>query len=681
MEQQLREVRRLLEKQYLKNAPQNDQQDVSRKPMANNLLQARKPASMPVNEADSARKTRACQIVPEPLLNSADLQVLRIPKSNSEIRQIIKAIHLNDFLRRLDELQVSAMVECFRSVSYHPRETVISEGSVGTTMFIVAEGELLVTQCSHHLRTLSMGDVFGELAILYNCKRTATVKAIGHVKLWEIHRQTFRTIMANNSRQKRQDTLRLLKETQTLKQMSDAQLSRIIDSMEECKFLPGDLIASDNGKGTDFYIILRGEVQVTQRMNGKDDLIGIMRTGEYFGELSPLRDIYKTTTFRAIGEVTCITMTREDFEDMYPFDAVESSDIESPTTEGLALTEIRRYSSGFIPDCSKPIRLTDLEPVVYQDGVHVGKAVTLGAGGYGRVELVTCRTWRPGGYLALKKVSKEHIVRSRQQEHIRTERRVLQRSQSPFIVRLFQTFKDNKYVYLALEFCGGGELWTKLREVKKFTEEVAVFCCACVVEGLDYLHANGVIYRDLKPENLMLDKHGYVKMVDFGFAKELRKGEKTYTFCGTPEYLAPEILRNEGHDFAVDFWMLGILAFEMMVGRPPFCNNSDPRTIYGKILDGAINFPSSLSEASCSLISKLCRPRPGQRLGNNRNGIRGLRKHRWFNKVNWKKLSSRQLDAPTLPLIKQGPPYVNFKRYSIAQCSAEEEFSGWDEDF
>ncbi|KAJ1158496.1 hypothetical protein NDU88_011184 [Pleurodeles waltl] len=102
---------------------------------------------------------------------------------------------------------------------------------------------------------------------------------------------------------------------------------------------------------------------------------------------------------------------------------------------------------------------------------------------------------------------------------------------------------------------------------KKFPEEVAVFCCACVVEGLDYLHASGVIYRDLKPENLILYKHGYVKMVDFGFAKELRKGEKTYTFCGTPEYLAPEILRNEGHDFAVDFWMLGILAFEMMVGR------------------------------------------------------------------------------------------------------------------
>ncbi|XP_069461622.1 cGMP-dependent protein kinase 2-like isoform X2 [Ambystoma mexicanum] len=629
MEQQLRELRKQLEKQYLKNGPPVDQQGFGHA-----------PESSTIEEADTARKTRSCQIVPEPLLNSTDLQVPKTPKSNSEIRQIIKAIHVNDFLRRLDELQVSAMVACFRSVDYGPRETVISEGSVGTSMYIVAEGELLVTQCRRHQRTLSTGDVFGELAILYNCKRTATVKAIGQVKLWEIHRQTFRTIMAKNSRQRRQDTLRLLKETRALKGLSDTQLSRIIDSMEECKFLPGDVIARDDGKGTAFYIILRGEVQVTQRENAKEELTGILSVGDYFGELSPLLNTSRTTTHRAVGEVTCITMTKEDFEDMYPFDAVESCDMDSPTND--VLPPMRRSSSGLITDClSKPLRLKDLEPVLYQEGKHAGMPVTLGAGGYGRVELVTCGTWRPGTFLALKKISKEHVIRTRQQEHVRTERRVLQRSRSPFIVRLFQTFKDSRYVYLALEFCEGGELWTKLREVKRFHEEATVFCCACVVEALDYLHANGVIYRDLKPENLMMDQHGYVKLVDFGFVKELRKGEKTYTFCGTPEYLAPEILHNEGHDFAVDFWMLGILAFEMMVGRP----------------------------------------RPGQRLGNTKNGIRGLKKHRWFNKLNWKKLSARQLEAPTVSLIKQGPPYVNFRRYSIVQCTAEEEFSGWDEDF
>ncbi|NXW64626.1 KGP2 kinase, partial [Eurystomus gularis] len=182
---------------------------------------------------------------------------------------------------------------------------------------------------------------------------------------------------------------------------------------------------------------------------------------------------------------------------------------------------------------------------------------------------------------ALKRIRKDWVVRTRQQEHVRTERR----GRSPFIVGFFGTFRDGQYVYLLLEFCQGGELWTKLREVRCFEEPVAVFCCACVVEALEYLHGRGIVYRDLKPENLMLDQRGYVKLVDFGFAKELGQGEKTFSFCGTPEYLAPEMLRHEGHDFAVDFWMLGVLAFELLVGRPPF-HSADPQQIYSRILDG-----------------------------------------------------------------------------------------------
>ncbi|KAH1173259.1 hypothetical protein KIL84_017098 [Mauremys mutica] len=323
-----------------------------------------------------------------------------------------------------------------------------------------------------------------------------------------------------------------------------------------------------------------------------------------------------------------------------------------------------------------PLRLQDLAAVRYEDGQHQGLPVVLGTGGFGRVELVRGR----GQLFALKRIRKEHVVRRRQQEHVCTEKRVLERSRCPFIVGLFGTFRDSQDVYMLLEFCPGGELWAKLREVRCFEEEVAVFCSACVVEALDYLHGNGIVYRDLKPENLMLDKQGYIKLVDFGFAKELERGEKTYSFCGTPEYLAPEILRHEGHDFAVDFWMMGILIFEMLVGRPPF-HSAEPQKIYSKILDGVFSFPAYVSEAACSLVSKLCRLRPGQRLGNTSTGIRGIRKHRWFGSVKWKRLALRQVDAPTLALMKQGPPYANFKHVSEDWPPGEEEFSGWDQDF
>ncbi|NXX76886.1 KGP2 kinase, partial [Urocolius indicus] len=294
------------------------------------------------------------------------------------------------------------------------------------------------------------------------------------------------------------------------------------------------------------------------------------------------------------------------------------------------------------------LQLEEVVAVRYAEGPRQGQRVVLGTGGFGRVELVRCREQ----LFAMKRIRKDWVVRTRQQEHVCAERRVLAGSCSPFLVGFFGTFRDRQYVYLLLEFCQGGELWTKLREVRCFEEPLAVFCCACVVEGLQYLHSHGIVYRDLKPENLMLDQRGYVKLVDFGFAKELGPGEKTYSFCGTPEYLAPEMLRHEGHDFAVDFWMLGILTFELLVGRPPF-RGADPQQTYSRILDGIFSFPAFLGEAACSLIAKLCRRRPGQRLGNTDSGFRGIKQHRWFGALKWRKLVLRQLEAPTLRLIRE----------------------------
>nr|XP_060639725.1 putative serine/threonine-protein kinase PRKY [Anolis sagrei ordinatus] len=352
--------------------------------------------------------------------------------------------------------------------------------------------------------------------------------------------------------------------------------------------------------------------------------------------------------------------------------------------DGLASPSSPSPSSGAFPPLPPPpLRLQDLQPVHYQEGERQGQPVVLGTGGFGSVELVRSVCTEEGlaeRLFALKRLRKDHVVQKRQQEHVLMEKRVLLQSRCPFIVRLFATFRDSRHVYLLLEFCQGGELWAKLREARCFSEPVAVFCSACVVEALDYLHSQGIVYRDLKPENLMLDDKGYVKLVDFGFAKALKRGEKTYSFCGTPEYLAPEILRHEGHDFSVDFWTLGVLIFEMLVGRPPF-HSAEPQKIYSKIMDGVFSFPAFVSEAACSLVAKLCRRRPGQRLGNTSSGIRGIRKHRWFSSISWKKLALRQLEAPTTVLLKQGSPYVNFKRFSISRQVPEEDFSGWDQDF
>lgn len=679
MEEQIEELKQQLEKQCLINKElQRQNKDLEKRlqekdRLLQNLQSQYHDLEFPseiANEVDpEVRTSRAAVIATEPLPETLEITRARVKKNSSEANLIVKAIQKNDFLSRLDDEQTAMMVDLLAVSNFKKGKHVIKEGSEGDSMFIVAGGELQVTQAGRDLRTLTTGDVFGELAILYNCKRTATVTAKTAVRLWCIERQTYRTIITNKSKKRREQLMGFLKMSRTLKDLNDVQLSKIIDSMEEVKYQDKDVIVREGAEGNTFYIILKGEVLVTKNVNGHQKQIRRMGKGEHFGEQALIREVLRTATCSADGPVTCFTIDKEVFEETIPVEHLELFD------DSKVLQEARA------PAKSSPgstLKFKDLVPVMYQEGRYQGDPVTLGVGGFGRVELMT--TVNHGMYYAMKRVSKKHIVAKRQEEHMLFEKKILRAIQCDFIVRLHATFKDTRYVYMIMEFCGGGEIWTKLKEVGRFDEPTAVFCTACVVEAFAYLHKKSIMYRDLKPENLMLDAKGYVKLVDFGFAKEMVRGEKTYSFVGTPEYMPPEIIKNQGHDFAVDFWSLGILIFELLAGNPPF-SSSEPQKIYAKILDGVLKYPPYLSEASKSIISKLCRPRPGQRLGNTKNGIKDVRHHRWFSSINWHKLRMSQLDAPTVRLIRKGPCYINFDRFPVDQTKVEEEFSGWDRDF
>nr|XP_056708801.1 cGMP-dependent protein kinase 2-like [Euleptes europaea] len=671
MDLRLRELRLQEEREFLESVAlvePDGNLEHARGPMGESTLD-----QLPME--DERRGSREQAIVPEPLMTDGDWQVPCIPKSPRDANLILEAVKRNEFLRCLGDGQSHPLVESFTLEQRQPGDTVVAEGDDGHTMYIVAEGELSVVQKGRQLRTLLPGDVFGELAVLYNCQRTATVVALTPVQLWAIDRQTYRTIITENAKRRRAEILAGLRGAKPLQGLSDAALSQLLDTAEERTFAPNEMIIQEGDEGRTFFYILSGKVEVTMNVEGQEEHIRVLKGGDHFGELALIRNIRRTASCRAEDEVICIAVAKEDFQELSPMCAREP-DVAVP--EPPSLSESRRGS--FLEGPVTQLQLQDLLPVFYEDGDQRGRPVILGTGGFGTVELVRYTNEGEDHFFALKRLRKDHIVQKRQQEHVLMEKKVLQESHCPFIVRLYGTFRDSRHVYLLLEFCQGGELWAKLREARYFSEPVAVFCSACVVEALDYLHNQGIVYRDLKPENLMLDAKGYVKLVDFGFAKTLKPGEKTYSFCGTPEYLAPEILRHEGHDYAVDFWMLGVLIFEMIVGRPPF-HSPEPQKTYSKILDGVFSFPVFVSDAACSLVAKLCRRRPGQRLGSTSNGIRAVRKHRWFSSISWKKLALRQLEAPTMAMLKQGYPYINFRRYSASGQVPEEEFSGWDEDF
>ncbi|KAK7003530.1 cGMP-dependent protein kinase 1 [Biomphalaria glabrata] len=302
-------------------------------------------------------------------------------------------------------------------------------------------------------------------------------------------------------------------------------------------------------------------------------------------------------------------------------------------------------------------------------------------GGFGRVELVQLSKDKSKTF-ALKCLKKKHIVETRQQEHIYSEKKIMMEADSPFITKLHKTFRDKKYVYMLMEVCLGGELWTILRDRGHFDDITARFCVACVLEAFSYLHAKGIIYRDLKPENLLLDARGYVKLVDFGFAKKIGVGKKTWTFCGTPEYVAPEIILNKGHDHSADYWSLGILMYELLNGTPPF-SGSDPMRTYNIILKGVdhIEFPKKISRSAHVLIKKLCRDNPMERLGYGKNGISDIRKNKWFQGFDWEGLMNLTMTPPIIPKIRHPTDTTNFDSYPRDMDIAADELSGWDADF
>lgn len=271
---------------------------------------------------------------------------------------------------------------------------------------------------------------------------------------------------------------------------------------------------------------------------------------------------------------------------------------------------------------------------------------TVGTGSFGRVRLACHK--KTGYVFALKILSKNLVVKTKQVDHILAEKQILADVQHPFVVQYYSSFQDETYLYLLMEYVVGGEFFTHLRNANRFPNNTARFYAAQVISAFDHLHKNNTIYRDLKPENLLIDKDGNLKITDFGFAKRIDPASKTWTLCGTPEYLAPEIILNKGHGKAVDWWALGILIYEMLVGYPPFFSE-DRMQLYQAILAGKIDWPAHISKQARDLISKLLQVDITRRYGNLRGAAKDIKRHPWFKGVDWSALDRREIKAPMRP--------------------------------
>ncbi|GAO48730.1 hypothetical protein G7K_2900-t1 [Saitoella complicata NRRL Y-17804] len=292
---------------------------------------------------------------------------------------------------------------------------------------------------------------------------------------------------------------------------------------------------------------------------------------------------------------------------------------------------------------------------------------TLGTGSFGRVHLVQSRHNKR--FYAIKVLKKQQVVKMKQVEHTNDERSMLQRVKHPFLITLWGTFQDSRNLYMVMDFIEGGELFSLLRKSQRFPDPVAKFYAAEVALALDYLHSLNIIYRDLKPENLLLDRQGHIKITDFGFAKEVR--DITWTLCGTPDYLAPEVVASKGYNKSVDWWSLGILTFEMLAGYPPFYDQV-PMKLYENILEGKVRYPAYFNPSAKDLLSKLLTSDLTKRFGNLRSGSGDVMQHSWFGEVNWERLARREIEAPYVPPVKkEGGDASLFDRYPEEDYSVE----------
>lgn len=297
----------------------------------------------------------------------------------------------------------------------------------------------------------------------------------------------------------------------------------------------------------------------------------------------------------------------------------------------------------------------------------------IGSGSYGTVLLSRLRE-NPQRLFAVKMVPKCKLradTEGKDSCRIQTEKNVLAAVDHPFITKLYCAFETEKSVNFVMEYCAGGDMYFLLEKFKqnRLPESLVVFYAASIALALNYLHQHGIQYRDLKPENILIDHHGFIRLADFGFAKEGMDfdSDKCKTFCGSADYIAPEVLAGKGYGLAADLWSFGCVIYELLTGFPPFYCPRDRSMLFRKIEQVEPSFPTHFSPEVCDLLSKLLIKDPKERLGNGPIGMKDVFAHPFFASIDWYQLSTKQVVPPHVPKLSSASDTSNFETQFTTQ--------------
>ena len=604
-------------------------------------------------------------------------------------------------------------------IRYKPNQPVFYQGHVGRNFFVIYNGSVEISVTGKNadgrdeqqvIRTMSTGESFGELALLRRAMRSANAYAgVNGCEVLLMDRRTFQLLLKSESYKRREARLELCNSVSVFKDsLSDYQMHVLVEAMRDCEFDPDQIIIEQGKPETSaLHIVRKGEVNV--KLRGAVAPIKTIRSGDYFGELSLLslgemkedRETGRRSVVAAAPTANCVAastgcktimLTREDFTRLLGPEALESLRLKSKQ-KGYVFDENSKEKNVASPTSRKTDSLplidsASLELRRKDRGLKISLAdiilvKELGRGLLGSVHLALLRQTEK--LVAIKAMKKKEVSSLHQVKHVNDELKCMRECTGPFIIKMISVFQDHKRLFVVLEYLPGSELFELLKNAGPLTGKEARFYAAETLMAISYVHRIHYAYRDLKPENILIDAQGHLKLIDFGFAKCLRPGEKTYTSCGTLDYMAPEVILVSGHDHMVDYYGLGVLIFELQTCFPPYGADTDDERMQ-RVLSAPMQFPSDFDATAKMTVKGLLDRSPARRLGCGVVGLHDIMRSPFFEHINFDKVETRSYKPPFVPtdlfefdslsedLKKEGKRVVSDRTRAALEPTSDPEF-------
>ncbi|EAR85527.2 CGMP-dependent kinase 5-1 (macronuclear) [Tetrahymena thermophila SB210] len=512
-------------------------------------------------------------------------------------------------------------------------EIIVADGDMASSYYIIKKGKVAIYKDEKMIREMVAGETFGEQALFENSKRGATVKAVeddsrcialGKDDIQRVLGDKVQVIMYNNM------IKWAFEGNEILKKLTKVQKEKIVINQKQTNYQKG-VICFPAGQPVQKLIFLL-EGSIAYEGGNK-----IAEKGGLFGDHWLLQKYKDEKLSKNVIFSEDTLLAEISFQQLY--EQIGGKNIEEIIDKNKDSHEVKYMKRANSKDLNK-----EYEHLKLEDMISIKK---LGFGQFGSVYLVKSKS--DSNYYALKCISKAQVIEQSLEKHLLQEKKVLESAQFPFIMKFIRTFRDNNNVYFLVEYVRGMELFDVIREIGLLNTYDSQFYIGSLLLCIEYLHTNSIIYRDIKPENIMIDYKGYMKLIDMGTAKFLKgKSGRTFTIIGTPHYMAPEIITGKGYSYSVDLWSIGICLYEFMCGAVPFAEDADdPYEIYEEIIKKPLQYPGFLKDKnSKTLMNQLLNKTPELRLG---GSYAALKANPWFDNFDFDKLMERQLRAPYVP--------------------------------